>query len=95
MGMNWEDVSLRLGQIGVTMTASSLMTKHSRASFKAVEYVQILMALGVSKLELPLDAVKTERGSAWMRFVQARLGVAGRTLQFREVPVGWTNGLGR
>lgn len=39
--------------------------------------------------------VKTERGSAWMRFVQARLGVAGRTLQFREVPVGWTNGLGR
>lgn len=63
MGMNWEDVSLRLSQIGVTMTASSLMTKHSRASFKAVEYVQILMALGVSKLELPLplDAVAQKK----------------------------------
>lgn len=44
--------------------------------------------------------VKTERGSAWMRFVQARLRstgqvAAGGRLQFREVPMGWTNGLGR
>lgn len=57
MGMNWEEVSQRLGHLGIQMTASSLMTKHSRASFKAVEYIQILIALGVSKLDLPLDAM--------------------------------------
>lgn len=57
MGMNWEEVSQRLGHLGVQMTASSLMTKHSRASFKAVEYVQILIALGVTKLDLPPEAM--------------------------------------
>ncbi len=44
--------------------------------------------------------VKTERGSAWMRFVQARLSLGGQQagggqFQFREVPVGWSNGMNR
>ncbi len=65
LGVNWEEVAQRLEKLGIKTTAGSLMTKHSRASFKAVEYVQILIALGVSKIDLPLDLLmQTKLSSA-------------------------------
>lgn len=61
LGLNWDEVAKRLALIGVETTASSLMTKHSRGSFKAGEYIQILAALGVSQVDLPKELVLAKR----------------------------------
>ena len=54
-GMSWAEIAAKLSSRGRRVTASSLMSKHSRASFSGVELVTLLRVLDVHTLELPND----------------------------------------
>jgi hypothetical protein len=54
-GMSWAQVAEGFRKRGHAASPSSLMSKHSRGSFTAVELVTLLMVLGVEALELPKD----------------------------------------
>lgn len=52
-GLSWADVSERLSRHGLTISPANLMTKHSRGSFRATEFVHLMVVLGVRRLDLP------------------------------------------
>ena len=54
-GMSWAQIAAKLSTRGRRVSASSLMSKHSRSSFTGVELVALLKVLDVQTLELPGD----------------------------------------
>jgi len=52
-GMSWGQIAGAWPDDAPAVTASSLMSKHSRASFTAVELVLLLQILEVRALEVP------------------------------------------
>jgi len=54
-GMSWAQIAAELSTRSRRVSASSLMSKHSRASFTGVELVALLRVLDVHTLELPND----------------------------------------
>jgi hypothetical protein len=52
-GMNWSQIADAWSDDARPVSASSLMSKHSRASFTAVELVLLLQILEVTVLEVP------------------------------------------
>ena len=57
-GMSWGQIAEVLSTPEMVVSPNSLMSKHSRASFTAVELVAILRVMGVSEVRLP-DAQHT------------------------------------
>lgn len=55
-GWTWEQLSKELALRGWVITASNLMTRHSRMAFRADELVLILTTLGVKELSLETGA---------------------------------------
>lgn len=51
--LSWPEIANRMSTHNVTITSGSLMSKHSRGSFTAVELIALLKALEVTSLELP------------------------------------------
>ncbi|HSW06768.1 DUF6471 domain-containing protein [Aquabacterium sp.] len=58
-GMSWAQIAEKVSGRDRKVSAGSLMSKHSRASFTALELIEILQALDVQALNLP-----AERGSS-------------------------------
>ena len=54
-GMSWAQIAEKVSRRGRKVTAGSLMTKQSRASFTALELIAILQALDVPVLNLPAE----------------------------------------
>ena len=52
-GLSWAQIAERLSTREGPVTPGSLMSKHSRSTFTAVELVRLLRAMGVKDLELP------------------------------------------
>jgi hypothetical protein len=52
-GLNWGDIAARMTTAQHPVSASSLMSKHSRSSFTATELIALMQALGISSLEIP------------------------------------------
>jgi hypothetical protein len=52
-GMSWSQIAEVLSTPEAVVSPSSLMSKHSRSSFTAVELVAILRVMGVSEVRLP------------------------------------------
>ncbi|MBK6616526.1 hypothetical protein [Ottowia sp.] len=63
-GLNWSQVADKMSAGGPHVTASSLMSKHSRASFTAVELVFLLQVLDVRTLEVPAEHKPSRRKAA-------------------------------
>jgi hypothetical protein len=61
-GMSWGQIAEAWSDDGHAVSASSLMSKHSRSSFTAVELVLLLQILEVRALEVP--AVRRAEGGA-------------------------------
>jgi len=51
-GMEYKDLSAKLGALGVAQTDSNLRSKVNNGSLGAQLFVYILMAMGVSRLDL-------------------------------------------
>jgi hypothetical protein len=62
-GMNWSQIADAWSDDTRPVSASSLMSKHSRASFTAVELVLLLQILEVTALELPRPRSRPEAGA--------------------------------
>ena len=54
-GLNWREIAELMSTGDMQITAGSLMSKHSRASFTAIELIALLQVLGIASLELPED----------------------------------------
>lgn len=54
-GMSWAQIAEKVSSRGRKVTAGSLMSKQSRASFSALELIAILQALDVPVLNLPAE----------------------------------------
>lgn len=52
-GLSWAEIAERLSARGASISPGSLMSKHSRGSFTALELIALLQALDVQSLELP------------------------------------------
>lgn len=53
-GLNWGDIAvLMTTDPEHPVSASSLMSKHSRSSFTAIELIALMQVLGISSLEMP------------------------------------------
>ena len=55
-GMSWAQIAEKVSSRGRKVSAGSLMTKQSRASFSALELIAILQVLDVPALDLPAQA---------------------------------------
>lgn len=60
-GMSWAQIAEKVSRRDRKVSPSSLMSKHSRASFTALELIAILQALDVQALNLP--AQRNSKGS--------------------------------
>jgi hypothetical protein len=54
-GMSWAQIAEKVSSQGRKVSAGSLMSKQSRASFSALELIAILQALEVPVLNLPAE----------------------------------------
>ena len=61
-GMSWAQIAEKVSGRDRKVSAGSLMSKHSRASFTALELIEILQALDVQALNLPAER-SSSRGS--------------------------------
>ena len=52
-GMSWAQIAEKVSRRDRKVSPGSLMSKHSRASFTALELIEILQALDVQALNLP------------------------------------------
>lgn len=52
-GLNWQQIAERMSTFGSHVTAGSLMSKHSRGSFTALEFIGLLQVLGVESFDVP------------------------------------------
>ena len=54
-GMSWAQIAEKVSDRERKVSPGSLMSKHSRASFTALELIEILQALEVRALNLPAE----------------------------------------
>lgn len=54
-GLSWTQIAERLSTREGRVTPGSLMSKHSRSSFTAIELIVLLQAMDVPMLELPTN----------------------------------------
>jgi hypothetical protein len=52
-GLSWAQIAEQLSTRQKPVTAGSLMSKHSRGSFTALELVALLRVLGVESVDVP------------------------------------------
>lgn len=63
-GLNWREIAAEVSAIsGKHVSAASLMNKHSRSTFSAIELLFVLSALGVRELEVTKDALSRKQTS--------------------------------
>lgn len=58
-GLNWQQIAERMSTLDLRVTPGSLMSKHSRASFTAVELIEMLRAMEISTIDVPSTSVAT------------------------------------
>lgn len=51
-GLTWGQIAAALNQCGLRVTATNLMSKQSRCSFRAKELIILLRVLGIDLLDL-------------------------------------------
>ena len=54
-GLNYDDLVLRLGKIGVDDNANNLRSKINRGTFSATFLLQVLQAIGCKSLDIYVD----------------------------------------
>lgn len=52
-GLNWREIAELMSSADMHITAGSLMSKHSRGTFTAIELIALMQALGITSLEMP------------------------------------------
>jgi hypothetical protein len=54
-GMEYKDLQLRLAKMGISQSVNAITLKLNTGAFSAIFLLQVLTAIGVNRIELPLQ----------------------------------------